>query len=40
MKKFLRDQYDKAFDKIRANIAALKPFLENIQKASTSFCSN
>ena len=37
MKKFLRDQYDKAFDKIRANIAALKPFLENIQKASTSF---
>jgi hypothetical protein len=37
MKKFLRDQYDKALDKIKANIAALKPYLENIQKASTSF---
>jgi hypothetical protein len=37
MKKFLRDQYDKALDKIRANIDVLKPYLENIQKASTSF---
>jgi hypothetical protein len=37
MKKFLRDQYDKTLDKINANTAALKPYLENIQKASTSF---
>ncbi len=37
MKKFLRDQYDKVLDKINANIAVLKPYLENIQKASTSF---
>lgn len=34
MKKFLRDQYYKLVDKITANITALKPYLENIRKAS------
>lgn len=36
MKKFLRDQYYKSVDKITANITALKPYLENIRKASIS----
>ena len=37
MKKFLRDQYDKVLDNIKTNVTALKPYFENIQKASTSF---
>jgi hypothetical protein len=36
MKKFLRDQYYKSVDKVVANIAALKPYLENIRKTSIS----
>ena len=36
MKKFIRDQYDKALDKIRANIDVLKPYFENIQRVAIS----
>jgi len=36
MKKFLRNQYYKSVDKIMTNITALKPYLENIRKASIS----
>ncbi|MDP6923740.1 MAG: hypothetical protein R2549_06510 [Candidatus Scalindua sp.] len=34
MKKVLKVQYDKAVEKIKANIAAVKPYFENIRKAS------
>jgi len=36
MKKFLRAQYDKVIDKIRADIATVKPYFEKVQKASIS----
>jgi len=34
MKKLLKVQYDKVIDKIRANIATVKPYFENMQKRS------
>ena len=37
MKKFLKDRYNKASDKLKTNINALKPYLENIRRAFTSF---
>ncbi len=36
MKKYLKVQYDKVADKIRANIATLKPYFEKMQKRSIS----
>lgn len=36
MKEFLREQYDKAVDKIKVNFDALKPHLERIQTVSIS----
>ncbi len=37
MKKLLKVQYDKAVDKFRANIATIKPYIENMRKASILF---
>ncbi len=37
MKKLLKVQYDKVVDKIRANIATVKPYFENMRKASILF---
>ena len=37
MKKLLKVQYDKAVEKIRANIATVKPYFENLRKASILF---
>ena len=34
MKKLFKIQYDKVIDKLRANIATVKPYFENMQKAS------
>jgi len=36
MKKLFKIQYDKVIDKLRANIATVKPYFENMQKASIS----
>ena len=37
MKKLLKVQYDKVIDKIRADIAAVKPYFEKMRKASILF---
>ncbi len=37
MKKIFKAQYDKLRDKIRANIATVKPYFENLRKASILF---
>ena len=36
MKKLLKVQYDKVIDKIRADIATVKPYFENMRKVSIS----